>query len=553
MRHSRVMLPPSLLVAVWALAWPESGAAQPHDLESWATARSAHFEVHSNADPERALEIVASLERFRAVFADLAPELELRSPAPTRIFVFRDAQAYAPYKTGGEGAGVNVLGQFLSHPDGNYITLNADPSYLGAFSVIFHEYVHFLVDSNFPSVPTWFNEGLAEYYSTFLTEGETVYLGQPVARHMRWLASNHELDVAGVLEVTRQGAGEHDANGAGRFYAVSWILVHYLLSDGADRSAELAAYFSSLARGEGARGAFIDAFGQRPGELEKAIREYVRKGSLPVAALPLERLAGADVEIAPAEPAAVLAGLGDLLAHMGREEEAARHLHRALEYAPEAGDAWAGLAYVRDRQQRLTEADELWTRAIALGPRLASSYLLYGRHLMTLSQGGGLVGDGTDRARLAERARRALAGATAIDPSYGEAWRMRGVAHLLAGGDPAEGIDHMLRARELFPGRGDVLLHLVQLYVRAGREGEARALVDGELSRVAEPQELAAAREEIERWGLVRSANEAILAGDFETGLLLFDEAISVTSDPDLRLEMEEKLLDLRRRFDGSR
>lgn len=302
------------------------------------------------------------------------------------------------------------------------------------------------------------------------------------------------------------------------------------------------------------RGAFVDAFGQRPAELEEAIRSYVREGSLPVAALPLERLPDArEVEVSPAEPAAVLTGLGDLLAHMGREAEAATHLHRALEFAPEAGDAWAVLAYVRDRQQRLTEADELWRRAIELGPRQASSYLLYARHLMTLSQGGGLVGDGSDRERLAERARRALAGATEIDPSYGEAWRMRGVADLLAGGDPEAGIAHLLRARELLPGRGDILLHLVQLYVRAGREGEARTIVEGELSRVAEPQEVAAANEEIERWGLVRSANEALLAGDVETGLLLFDEAISVTSDPDLRLEMEEKLLDMRRHLDGSR
>ncbi len=529
-------------------------AAQPDDLEDWITVRSAHFEIHSNAAPDRAVEIVTSLERFRSVFADLAPEIELRSPAPTRIFAFRDAGAFAPYKSGNAGAGVKVLGQFLTHRDGNYITLNADPSYLGAFSVIFHEYVHFLVQSNLPGVPMWFNEGLAEYYSSFLTEGETAYLGQPVERHLRWLRSNVELDIAGVLAVTRQSAAGHDAGGAGRFYAVSWILVHYLLSNGSDLSGELASYFSALAQGEDSRGAFVDAFGLRPGELELAIRSYVREGALPVAALPLERLPGTDaVDVSAAEPTAVLAGLGDLLAHMGREDEASRHLHEALEHDPESGDTWAGLAYVRNRQQRLTEAHELWQRALELVPRVATSYLLCGRHLMALAEGGGLVGDGSDRQQLAEQARWVLGTATELDPAFGEAWVMRGVAHLLPGGEPAEGIPHLRRARELLPGRSDVLLHLVQLLVRDGREDEAVAITEGSLSGIAEPEVVAAAQEEIERWRLVRSANEALRAGDVEAGLKLFDRAISVTSDADLRAQMEERLSIMRQQFEGGR
>ncbi len=549
MRRSWVL---TLLLVGWSTG--SIVVAQPADIESWTTVRSDHFEMHSDADARRAAEIVASLERFRAVFAGLAPELELRSPAPTRMFAFRDSESYAPYMTGGGGAGVKILGQFLSHRDGNYVTLNADPSYLGSFTVIFHEYVHFLVQSNLPGVPLWFNEGLAEYYSTFVTENDKVYLGQPVERHLRWLQTNGELGVDEVLRVTRQSAGDHDAHGAGRFYAVSWLLVHYLLSNESDQSQELANYFSSLARGEDAHGAFVDAFGIRPSELEEALVAYVREGALPVAALPIEGLPDERwVKTFAADPAVVLTQLGDLLAHMGREEEAAHHIHRALEYAPESGDAWAALAYVRDRQQSLSEAHTIWEAAIDLVPVTPTSYLLHGRHLMTLVEGGGLVGDGSDRLELATAARQALATATELDATYGEAWAMRGVANLLPGGEVEEGIRHMLTARDLLPGRSDVLLHLVQLYVRAGRESDARAIAEGELSRIAEPEEVAAAQEEIERWGLVRSANEALSVGDYEIGLDLFDQAISVTSDPDLRRQMEERLIDMRRRFEEER
>ena len=547
LRSSRA-LPVAVLVS---LALSPALAAQPASLDQWTTVRSQNFTVHSDATPQRTAEIVQSLERFRAVFSELAPEIELRSPAPTRIFAFRDEESYANYKSGSE-AGGRVLGQFLSHRDGNYITLNADPRYLGAFSVIFHEYVHYLVLSNFPSVPMWFNEGLAEYYSTFLVERDSVYLGQPVERHMRWLLGNSEFDVEGVLAVNRQTAGSDEAHGAGRFYAVSWILVHYLLSDEADRSAELADYFTALAQGEDSQGSFIDAFGLRPSELEEQLHEYVRAGSLPVAALSLDRIAGAgELRSSVSSPEEVLVGLGDLLAHMGREEEAARHLHLALEFEPESGDAYAGLGYVRDRQQRLAEADELYKEAMDLVPRAASSYLLYGRHLMTLVEGGGVVGDGSDREALAERARWTLAAATEIDPQYGEAWAMLGVSHLLPGGEPELGIPPLERARSLLPGRGDLLLHLVRLYVRADRDDAAWALTEGELSRIATPEEVAAAREEIERWGLVRAANVALRDGEVEEGLHLFDQAISVTSDPDLRGQMEEQLVELRARLEG--
>jgi tetratricopeptide (TPR) repeat protein len=235
---------------------------------------------------------------------------------------------------------------------------------------------------------------------------------------------------------------------------------------------------------------------------------------------------------------------------MGREEQAARHAHEALNYEPESGDAYAALAYVRDRQQRLREAHELWSQALELVPRQASSYLLRGRHLLALAEGGGLIGDGSDRAQLAGDARWALKAATEIDPSYGEAWKMLGVSHLLPGGEPAEGIQALERARGLLPGRGDVLLHLVQLYVRDDRDDEAIALVEGELRRVATPEEVAAAHEEIERWQLVRSANQALEAGDVEAGIALFDRAISVTSDPELRSQMKESLADLRTRLE---
>jgi hypothetical protein len=177
----------ALLTCLPATSDPAQGWDPPDESSRWFTIHSDHFVIHTNATAERGGEIALSLELFRNFFARLAPGLELRSPSPTKIVAFRDSRAYAPYKTAPDTPGTRVLGQFLRHPDGNFLTIVADSRHVGAFAVIYHEFVHYLVDHNFPRVPLWFNEGLAEYYSTLTVEDGRVYLGRPVERHVRWL------------------------------------------------------------------------------------------------------------------------------------------------------------------------------------------------------------------------------------------------------------------------------------------------------------------------------------------------------------------------------
>ncbi len=275
----------------------------------------------------------------------------------------------------------------------------------------------------------------------------------------------------------------------------------------------------------------------------------MRQVSFAVAELPIERLPEpAELAARPARPAEVLAALGDLLAHGGREEEAERHYRLALDYEPERAEALAGIGFVRDLQGRLAEAEEYFRQALAAGPESALTFLLYGRHLVALVQEGSAARERAELEALARRASEAFAAALALEPDYGEALAMLGFCHLLPGLDPAAGIAPLERASELLPGRSDILLHLVQLYLRAERPQAARSLVEGALAEVGGPEALERGREEIERWSLIRAANLAFREGDTESGLRFYDQAVSATSDPELRARMEEQLLELRRR-----
>ena len=277
-------------MAVWLIGSAGASASQV-DLESWSTYRTPHFTILSNAADERAAEIAATLEQFRAAFSQWSPELELVSPVPTRILAFSDADSYAPFKSGRDSKRAQILGQFLGHRDGNFITLNADPQYLGGFGVVLHEYVHYLVQHNFPAVPRWFNEGLAEYYSTFLVDGEAAVIGGGVERHVHWIRTHDDLRLADLIATTGRTDPVHPSDEVGQFYAVSWGLVHYLLSTEGDRGEQLADFLDRAALGEPPVAAFEEAFDLRIEDLEDDLEAYFLGATLPAARVPLERLA----------------------------------------------------------------------------------------------------------------------------------------------------------------------------------------------------------------------------------------------------------------------
>lgn len=547
-----------LAVAIAALSgWLQpgvAGAAKPGLAEDWSVVSSPHFTVYTNAEVARGGEIVASLERFRAVFAQLSPEIELSSPSPTTILAFRDAESYAPYKTVADRQGARILGQFLSHPDGNYLTLDAGTRLVSGFAVIYHEYVHYFVRHNFPGVPLWFNEGLAEYYSTFSIDDEHVRVGLPVDRHLDWLRHHSELELDEVLTATSSSGRRHEAQQAGRFYAVSWALVHYLLSAETDRLDRAADFFLRLRDGEDAAEAFEDAFDQRLGALEDDLVRYVRSGELPSARVPLARLPRTEIRAWAAPPEEVLFRLGDLLAHMGRDASAERHFQLALDHRGDHADTHAGLALVREMQNRFEEAALLFADAVELGSSNALTYLLYGRHLLRRlgtapSPGSSPEEAAALRRALAGGARGQLLRAVELDPDYGEAWALLARAHRGPGGEPELGLRAVARARELLPGRMDLVTLEVQLNLELSRLDRAEALVETVLATQADDELVAKAREMVERRRLLEAARGAFEHGDPEAGLDYFDRAISATSDPRLREAMERQLAALRTRW----
>jgi tetratricopeptide (TPR) repeat protein len=530
MRLATIML--TLTLAGWGPA-----AAQPVAVDDWVTVRSRSFLLRSNAGPERAAEIARVLESFRLAFERLAPEMGLESPVPTRILAFRDAASFEHFTLRDGNPQGRVLGQFLTHPDGNFITMNADPRFFNGVGVVLHEYVHYLVAHNLPRVPRWFNEGLAEYYSTFAIEGGQAVVGRPVPRHLDWLRRTGEIELSEVLDADTPD--DHAALEAGHFYAVSWGLVHYLLSSGEVAGSRLADFLVAAAGDGPSSDLFETIFEVRIDELEDRLRGYLLSEKLPAAGLALgPSAAAATSSVEPARPSAVLCDLAALALRLGNEEQSASFFDLALAYEPASAEAYAGLASVRSRQQRFEEADALFATALEHGPREARSFHLYGRHLLRCLEEARRDGRRQAVARLAGSAAEAFRAALVADPEFAEASALLGYVHLFGDLDPADGIGPLERAMRALPGRPDVAFQLLQLEVRRGGFERASELAAGPVRLRGGDEWRQRAEEEIERVRRLRAARSALAAGRYEEGLALLSEAVDITSDPELRLAL---------------
>ena len=400
----------------------------------------------------------------------------------------------------------------------------------------------------FPNAPLWFNEGLAEYYGTFLSDGEVVEVGKPVDRHLRWLSRQGELDLGALLEMDQASKAYHAPGQVGGFYATSWALMHFLLSGSTERLLQTADFFLHLEAGEDADEAFELAFDMRLSSLEEELGKYLAAGDLPTARIPVEKIREKRwLEVYESPPEEILYHLGDLVLHMGRSREAERHFHLALDHLPEHGPSHGGLALVRDTQNRFDEARLLYQDAARLRSAEPVNYLAWGRHLLRSARSA----PAAEAAEAAEAARKALRWAHDLYPGYGEAHVLSGLSHQFPGGDPEKGVSHLELARSLLPRRVELTVDEVRLLAMAGFDSQAEALIENVLVPRGDFELEDKARSTLERQSLLRRAQEAVDAEEYEEGLELFDLAISATRDPTLRQQMEEQYRNLRDQLEG--
>jgi tetratricopeptide (TPR) repeat protein len=335
-----------LLIAIGLL--PSAHAA-------WVRAASPRVEVLSNAGTRTAERLLSRFEQMHGIFAQAG--IAGRA-APVRVIAFATATEFHHYRSD-----KHVDGFYLPAPDREYIAMYAGPD---AGRVAFHEYVHVVLSHSPAPLPGWFEEGMAEFYSTLTIEGGRLRIGDPIEAHISHLATQPLLSSAQLIPQT-------DPDGVGIFYSESWALVHMLNLAPGWRE-KMPQFVLALAEGHDSAAAFREAFGKSMDDAIEALSRYAYRG---VSLGAPEREPAAAPEIARMSAVEAASALADFALAAGRHDVAKSLLEREARDHPQSPEIAAGLGAVALAEGRINDARRQLDRAIAVGSRDAATYFEY--------------------------------------------------------------------------------------------------------------------------------------------------------------------------------
>ena len=556
----------SLSVALFALAFCFSvHAAEP---SPWLEVHSVHYTVITDAGEKKGREVALRFEQMRAVFATLLGKDRLNQSVPLTIFAFNNDKSYYQAAPLYHGQPITAPGFFLPGDDQDFIALNLSVD--ESWRDVAHEFATMLLSYNYPPAQGWFDEGLAEYFSSIRLDNKQVELGaDPELRYSTEGASANAhpkllsdlLDAQVWLALPDLFTMKHDASGSNEgshhtlYYAESWIVIHYLLHE--QKLPETGTYFGLVLNQHlPVEEAIQQAFGMTADQLEKAVKDYFHSQSAQITAVDAPRQPGATpqagqayrfpVPVGPEDStitskplieADARAMYAELQTRVPERREAGLKTLHDLAEAPTAADKKAEAKQEAKSAKEDADADSGQLPTNAIGNALAHRILAWD-HIQhdEFSDAANEIRDASAlnprdmwlryyvsvlRYRSAEAGHTDIQGLAnmMLDlrsvlewyPEFASAYDLLAVARN-AGGGPAAALQAERAAIGLSPRNELYEFHLAQIYVASKKWDAANALLD-RLKSGSNPQIAARARDLIEQAGTERKYGIPVKAG----------------------------------------
>lgn len=308
----------------------------------WLELTTTNFIVRTDLEEGPARDEVRRLEALRsALLSALLPGLELPTGQLPVIILRSSGEWRQVFRPAIAGIMVErVLFKPLILYSGGGIVQDID--------LVKHELTHFILRLYLHNLPPWLDEGVALFFETMHVDAirGIFEVGRPGKRYAQ--ARDEMMSIEKVLSYIR---APEDL----RFYATSWILVHYLIYHQSER---FAAYRRLLQSPFTAERAWDLAFADVPmATLEAAVKEYVKNGRyaelerpfrVPHPTPAVRTLAEVEVRrvLALLRLASIGAGLDDAAAHRA----AAIEIAEALKLDPTDVEANALAVVARDEK-----------------------------------------------------------------------------------------------------------------------------------------------------------------------------------------------------------
>jgi len=468
------------------------------------------------------------LEQMRAVFGNLLVRNKLKFPQPVEVLVLKSDKDYEHLSPLRDNTPITAPGFFLAGEDKHIIVL--DLFAIEPWCAIAHPLAHTLMDGNYPPTQPWFDEGLAEYFSSIRVDNKWLEIGGDP--ELTWKFKEDQL--GGVREVRNApksltellsgplwipmnelftmelNAPEfHEGTHRTLFHAQSWITVHYLISK--NMLSQAGQYFQLVQLEHvPVEQAMQRAFGMNPQDFEKTLKAYFQSLT-PLfiaqdrANSPIEPLNGPQVfrsaaPFGPDDVALVVNKITDDDGHaamaevMARQpEHAAQGLKELQALAQEPVDnerAHRALGFIYMQRKEFKKSEEELDQAAEANPK--DMWVPYYRALekFKISQATGKSIEGA-LANVQQNLR------AVIDwyPDFGEAYHLLGLAELEGGGLNAA-LDSMRKAIALSPRRERFLMNLADIYLSGKRWDSGQEILE-RLKISTNPELAASARKKL--------------------------------------------------------
>jgi Tfp pilus assembly protein PilF len=340
----------------------------------WTEVRSPHFVILTDSNEKQGRKLAGQFERMRSLFQTVLPYAAGDAGLPITVLALKDRkgfQALVPASYLGKGQ-IQLDGFFLRTSDRNYILLRLDAENDHPFSVVYHEYTHFILRKA-EWIPLWLNEGLAEFYQNTDILEKGVHLGQPNSDDILYLRQQRLLPLATLFAVDHNSPYYHDEQKGSVFYAESWALTHYLkITDFQSKKDRIGDYARFLVKGEDSVTAARHAFGDL-GLLQKALDSYVSHADYQMFGMTLTFTADeASFTARPVSLSDVNSVRADVLANNNRQPEAKALLEEVLRDDPKNALAHETMGSLAFRDHDLAGAKKWYGEAVQLN---SQSYL----------------------------------------------------------------------------------------------------------------------------------------------------------------------------------
>lgn len=228
---------------------------------------------------------------MRSVFAELLSRERLNESRPLTILAFKNDASYYRLAPLRQGHPIAAPGFLLTGYDQDFVALNLFEN--ESWRAVSHDFAVRLLNFNYPPTQGWFDEGLAEYFSSMHINGNDVEIGgdpellpsvtedlvgnvqnvQPPKSLTELLGAQVWLSLPDLFSVKHDPSSRNEGTRHTLYYAESWIVMHYLIHE--KKLSETGAYFGLvLNQHVPVEDAIKQAFGVPSSQLEQDVKKY---------------------------------------------------------------------------------------------------------------------------------------------------------------------------------------------------------------------------------------------------------------------------------------